>query len=542
MADIANNTSTTAVMEMSSDASAASFSGRIETVGDSDWIRFDIAFASTWNFFAHMSNVGTEFGDTVLTLWDSTGTTSLASNDDNGVGGRNSFLTLGLDAGTYFLQIVDFSNPAGGDDIGSYTISATRDATTIQSAGVTTGDDTIAAAATGTFLGDRGDDVINLGGSGADAFGEQGDDQLTGSGSFDRMFGGLGSDLLLGLGGNDILFGDAGDDRLEGGNDFDDLNGGDGSDHLLGGANDDKLKGGDGDDLLQGGTGEDFLNGNAGADVMQGGDGGDVYFVDSAGDQVIEQALDTGTDFVNALISYVLADNVELLFLFDGTSPLNGTGNASLNGIYGNDGANTLDGGAAGSDGVVDLLQGFGGNDTFVLGNGNDTVDEVNNGGGIDTITSSITRSLLSYTNIENLTLTGSGAANATGTAGANVLIGNAGINRLEGGAGKDTHTGGGGNDRFVFKTAADSLVGSSRDTITDFTVAGTLERIDLSGFAGTFAFRGTGPFTSAAKEVSYKFSGANTLVKIDLDGDTAAEMEIMLIGKKVLTATDFFL
>mgnify|MGYP001357081194 FL=1 len=93
-----------------------------------------------------------------------------------------------------------------------------------------------------------------------------------------------------------------------------------------------------------------------------------------------------------------------------------------------------------------------------------------------------------------------------------------------------------------MFKTAADSLVGGNRDTITDFTVAGTLERIDLSAFAGTFAFRGTGAFSSTGKEVSYKFSGANTLVKIDLDGDTASEMEILLIGRKTLTAVDFIL
>ncbi len=314
-----------------------------------------------------------------------------------------------------------------------------------------------------------------------------------------------------------------------------------GVDIVNGGADADTLRGFGGDDQLTGGDGGDFLTGGTGNDTMTGGLVNDDYFVDSQGDVIVEVAGGGLFDQVLASVSFALAgdDDIEGMKALGpaSTAAINLTGNAHFQEIIGNAGNNILDGGV---DLLVDELIGLGGNDTYVLGTS--TNDTVTDSAGIDTITSSITRSLLSYTNIENLTLTGSDAANATGTAGANVLIGNAGINRIEGGAGKDTETGGLGNDRFVFKTAADSLVGGNRDTITDFTVAGTLERIDLSGFAGSFAFRGTGPFTSAAKEVSYKFSGAKTLVRIDLDGDTAAEMEIMLVGHKVLTATDFFL
>ena len=85
-------------------------------------------------------------------------------------------------------------------------------------------------------------------------------------------------------------------------------------------------------------------------------------------------------------------------------------------------------------------------------------------------------------------------------------------------------------------------MAGGNRDTIRDFSTAGTLERIDLSGFSGAFAFRGTGAFSSAGKEVSYQFVGSNTLVKIDLDADAQTEMEIMLLGRKTLSATDFYL
>ena len=50
------------------------------------------------------------------------------------------------------------------------------------------------------------------------------------------------------------------------------------------------LVGGSGNDTLNGGGGNDTLNGLAGADNMAGGSGNDVYYVDNAGDQVIEAA------------------------------------------------------------------------------------------------------------------------------------------------------------------------------------------------------------------------------------------------------------
>lgn len=538
MADIAADTTTSAEMQMNSSGTAASFSGRLETPGDHDWIRIVIPAAGTWNFFAHMSNVGTEFGDTVLSLRDSTGVVTLASNDDapGSPGGNSSFTLTFATGGVFYLEVNDFFD----NDIGSYTISATLGSTTPQYAGATTGDDTINATVAGTFFGNRGDDFINLGPDGNDAFGEQGDDTLVGQGNDNRLFGGIGRDTLNGSGGSDTLFGDEGDDYLVGGLDGDFLVGGEGDDLLEGGEGDDDLIGGPGQDRLIGGAGVDSLTSGGGGAVMIGGDGGDDYFVNSSSDQIIEQALDTGTDIVFATVDFTLSANVENLTLNGAKSTtLFGTGNTGINTIVGHAGTDILDGGSSGSDGKIDILRAGLGDDFYVLGKGKDTVVDT---GGKDAIASTITRSLASYTGIENLFLTGSLAANATGTAAANILVGNTGANKLYGAAGKDTYAGDAGNDRFVFKTAADSLVGANRDTITDFTVAGTLERIDLSAFAGTFAFVGTGAFATAGKEVGYKFVGADTLVKIDLDGDAASEMEIMLLGHKVLTATDFAL
>lgn len=201
------------------------------------------------------------------------------------------------------------------------------------------------------------------------------------------------------------------------------------------------------------------INGRAGADTMIGNAGNDTYFVDNAGDVIIENA-GGGTDTVFASTSFALAAGADVEILRTtsdtGTTAINLTGSSIINTITGNNGANRLDGGA---DSVTDVLNGLLGNDTYVLGAGNDTVNDT---GGIDTIESSITRSLMSYATIENLTLTGSASINATGNASNNLLIGNSGNNVITGGAGNDTMVGGTGNDTFVFEA-------NGADIITDF-------------------------------------------------------------------------
>ena len=90
------------------------------------------------------------------------------------------------------------------------------------------------------------------------------------------------------------------------------------------------------------------------------------------------------------------------------------------------------------------------GNDTYVVDNAGDVVNETG-GDGTDTVQSSVSFSLADPVHaiggIENLTLTGTAAINATGNALDNVLIGNSGNNVLIGGAGADTLDGGGGTD-----------------------------------------------------------------------------------------------
>ena len=70
-----------------------------------------------------------------------------------------------------------------------------------------------------------------------------------------------------------------------------------------------------------------------------------------------------------------------------------------------------------------------------------------NAGEGIDTVESAVTYSIANLANVENITLTGAAAINATGNSTANVLTGNSGDNVMTGGGGIDTLNGGAGNE-----------------------------------------------------------------------------------------------
>src|SRR5262249_53699790 len=74
------------------------------------------------------------------------------------------------------------------------------------------------------------------------------------------------------------------------------------------------LIGGLGNDTLDGGGGNDRLQGGAGNDVMTGGASNDVYYVDSVGDQVLEQ-VGEGSDIVYATTSWAMAADQEIEYL-----------------------------------------------------------------------------------------------------------------------------------------------------------------------------------------------------------------------------------
>ncbi|MBI3107832.1 MAG: hypothetical protein HYY95_20070, partial [Candidatus Rokubacteria bacterium] len=193
------------------------------------------------------------------------------------------------------------------------------------------------------------------------------------------------------------------------------------------------------------------LDGGLGVDTMAGGPGNDTYVVQDPGDRLIELQ-GQGTDTVMSAVGYTLGGNLENLTL-TGTAAINATGNSANNVLIGNAAANVLNGGSG-----ADTMAGGAGNDTYVVDNAGDVVTEAA-GKGTDTVQAS-----LSYTlgaNVENLTLTGSTAINATGNALGNTLTGNAAANVLAGGAGADVLSGGRGNDTYRFDrgTGADRIV-----------------------------------------------------------------------------------
>jgi Ca2+-binding RTX toxin-like protein len=312
------------------------------------------------------------------------------------------------------------------------------------------------------LLGGSGNDVL-LGGSEDDAlfggvgidqfFGESGNDTIRGGAGSDYAEGGADDDSIYGETGDDWIFGDSnpntvssggsvpigGDDVIDGGDGNDDLRGGEGQDTLLGGSGIDLLDGGEGDDFLDGGAGDDArLDGGPGVDIVYGGAGKDRLYsgwrvTDSGGEVGGEGGGEPG-----ALVA--TSQGVEQLFGEEGDDYLNS----------GSENFNTNDA----------VLNGGGGNDTFVVDSAGDAVIEAA-AGGVDTI-----ETFVSYTlpeNVENLTFAGLAGLVGTGNALANVMRG----------MGQGTLDGRGGNDTLVDAQSYRFGRGDGQDAIVEYDTNG---------------------------------------------------------------------
>jgi Ca2+-binding RTX toxin-like protein len=331
-----------------------------------------------------------------------------------------------------------------------------------------------------------------------------------------------------------------------------------GADTLVGTAANNRLLGLAGNDTLTDALGgNDYLDGGVGSDRMSGGIGNDTYVVDATGD-VVTESVNAGTDGVQSSVTYTLTANVENLILL-GISNLNGTGNALGNLLIGNAGANVLNGA-----GGADTLEGGLGNDTYVIDHIGDVVTELVNAGS-DLVQSSVHVSGLLADDstaswigdaVENITLTGAAAINATGNALNNLITGNTGANILRGGDGNDQLNGGLGRDSlfgdlgadiFIFNTA---LGTNNIDTITNMSVVDDLIYLENAIFRSLSAVGvlNANNFVIGTRAldnndfVIYNSSNGALLYDSDGSGSRASAVQFAtLVGVSgVLSANDF--
>ena len=357
--------------------------------------------------------------------------------------------------------------------------------------------------------------------------GTNGNDILSGTDAPDTIEGGDGNDVIDGRGGADVMRGGRGDDVFhvdDPGDQVEELSN-QGTDEvrstisyvlgpnvenlvLLGTAPID----GTGNSLNNRITGNDAANvfrGGGGSDIFVGGGGDDVYFIEadvtvskrggytfSGIDQVIEAA-GGGVDTIYSNASLALPADVENIFL-TGSLDLYAFGNALDNFIAGNNGRNFLHG-HGGNDYIsggagADHMDGGAGNDTFVVDDALDFVQETFDGG-TDRVISSISYQLLN-SELEHLALTGPAAINGIGNFRDNDIIGNDAANVLRGEAGNDNLIGRGGDDNLGGGMGDDLMVGGLGDDIyhvdnaNDVVVENEGEGRDMLFTAGSYALR----------------------------------------------------
>jgi serralysin len=177
-----------------------------------------------------------------------------------------------------------------------------------------------------------------------------------------------------------------------------------------------------------------------------------------------------------------------------------------------------------------------------------DLATGVNGGVAADDVLIDIENLQGSYGNDE---LRGDDEANTLdGEHGDDILIGRGGDDILIGGYGIDVLSGGAGADSFVFfegYSGPGTGIGTDADRILDFTTGEDV--IDLSsvdadvvtGGNQAFCWVGNAAFSCAAGELRYGFDGVDTRIQGDLDGDGAADFEIVLAGALTPVGGDFF-
>jgi serralysin len=192
-------------------------------------------------------------------------------------------------------------------------------------------------------------------------------------------------------------------------------------------------------------------------------------------------------------------------------------------------------------------MEGRDGNDLYFVGVAGDVVNEAN-GGGTDTVRTSVSYTLAPGTHVEVLSTTsneGLDPIDLTGNQFDQAITGNDGENVLRAGRGNDALNGQGGDDTFVFDTNLNAS--TNVDTITGFDSGDDtieLENAIFSGLpAGTLnasAFVVAATAQQANDRIIY--DSATGALYFDPDGTGAADQVqfATLVGLPAIANTDF--
>jgi trimeric autotransporter adhesin len=185
--------------------------------------------------------------------------------------------------------------------------------------------------------------------------------------------------------------------------------------------------------ILLASTGDTLIAG-AGSDTLQA-IGNDLLLINNVSDVAVEKLGASSNDTLQSSVSYTAPAFFDILSL-TGTAALVATANSDNDTLVSNTGADTLVGSS--------------GNDTFVINNAADKIQDTS------ATAANTVQSAFSYTaptNVNVLTLTGTGNLAATANSANDTLISNVGVDTLIGAA---------GNETFVVNNSADVITETS--------------------------------------------------------------------------------
>jgi Ca2+-binding RTX toxin-like protein len=220
-------------------------------------------------------------------------------------------------------------------------------------------------------------------------------------------------------------------------------------------------------------------------DVKIYGDGNDLPIIDLSANQTVVEGITSPQNVTYTVtVSSDSTDTITVQYATGNNTAIAGSDYTATNGTL------TFAPGVTSQDIIIPILNDSlnEAQETFNLTLSSPTNAQL----GTAAVTTTITDTLVTAasttlaTNVENLTLTGTGAINGTGNNGNNVIIGNSANNTLTGLAGNDTLNGGAGNDNLISGDGNDLLLGGAGSD----TLNGGLGVDTLTGGVGNDFFR----------------------------------------------------